>query len=246
MEHGYLNYSDATQLDKSIYRVFTIQRLLEIFEEHKMTLVRPSKWDDPFENFLMKAMGKMDDGTKFSIEARNHFYGQCWTKTVESDALWRIYAVEKNGVKVKTTPRKLLKALLFQNPQPNNVNLTCFIGNVEYFRKDVLNGFFSRLPSLLTDTTGQGQAKTLLLKRSQFKHENEVRLIYNSRGNVDSDIYKFAIDPFDLFDNIVFDPRMDALMYKIFKEHFVKLGYKKTIIKSKLYQEPQHNFKFDI
>lgn len=244
MELGYLNYNNVKELDKPIYRVFTIQRLLEAFEEEKLTLVRPSLWDDPFENYLMKAQGKMEDGNTISISFRNDFYGQCWTKTIESDALWRIYAPEKNGVKVKTTPRKLLTALLTQNPQPHNINLTCFIGNVAYYKRDELKGFFDILPSMLTDSTGAGQAKTLLLKRNQFQHENEVRVIYNSLGTIDSNIYKFSINPLDLFDKIVFDPRMDDLMYNIFKKHLEEKGYNKGIIKSSLYKEPHHIFKF--
>jgi len=244
MEKAYINYSNQKELDKPIYRIFTIQRLLEVFGENALTLVKPSKWDDPFENFLMKAKGVLPDGTQFSVASREHFYGQCWTNKRETDALWRIYAPDKNGVRVRTTPRKLLTALLTQNPQTNGVNLTCFIGKVEYFKKDVLEGFFRVLPDLLTDKAGVGLAKTLLLKRTEFEHEDEVRILFNSLKDSAEDLYKVSIDPFTFFDGIVFDPRMNYTMFKIFKAHFKKLGFSNHILKSTLYKEPEYTFDF--
>ena len=64
-----------------------------------------------------------------------------------------------------------------------------------------------RMSNKIFDQTGWGQASTFFFKRTAFKHEKEVRIIYNSQKNTD-DFYKINIDPFDLFDNIVFDPRM--------------------------------------
>jgi hypothetical protein len=45
-------------LDREIYRIMPIHRLLEAFYINKLTLVKPEKWGDPFENLLLKGTAK--------------------------------------------------------------------------------------------------------------------------------------------------------------------------------------------
>ena len=78
-----------------------------------------------------------------------------------------------------------------------------------------------------------------------FRHENEVRLIYNSNVKLGSEIYRFNIDPFDLFDDIVFDPRMEYDDFKKFKLFLTRLNYKRRIVKSNLYKVTKLKFKFN-
>ena len=58
------------------------------------------------------ALFLVSGGIGLGIGFKENLYGQCWTKTRESDAMWRIYSPNKNGVRIMTTPRKLLTALL--------------------------------------------------------------------------------------------------------------------------------------
>lgn len=89
-----------------------VHRLLEIFESRQLVLVEPNKWDDPFENLLLKGMleGTSD---KFPITKvfRTSIYGQCWTTHKETDAMWRIYSQDKNGVKVRCSVKNLFWTL---------------------------------------------------------------------------------------------------------------------------------------
>ncbi len=39
----------------TIYRVFPRHRFFELFAERKNALVWPTKWDDPFENFVLRS-----------------------------------------------------------------------------------------------------------------------------------------------------------------------------------------------
>lgn len=243
MNKNFINFKKG-ELDKSIYRVFARERFIELFVTKKLTLVRPKLWDDPFENFIMNATGELHNGLKFQTTFREHFYGQCWTLKRESDAIWRIYSPDKDGVKVKTTIRKLFDALYSQSGKYKDIS--CFIGKVQYsITKKLLEQLSDPdiMRSNLTDTTGRGQASTLLLKRIAFSHEKEVRLIYNSQKNIHSDIYKFDINPFELFDQIVFDPRMSYSNFKTDKNLLKSWGYKKSIVKSILYKVPELSFK---
>lgn len=245
MNQNFLNLKQL-QLDKPIFRVFSRKWFFEIFKTNQLTLVQPRKWDDPFENFIMNATGDLGNGQVFSVKFRDNFFGQCWTMTRESDAIWRIYAARKDGIRVTTTPRKLLKALYEQAGPFRDLN--SFLGKVEYKSTPALTKMLNdgqSMRNLLTDTSGKGPARTLLFKRIAFRHENEVRLIHNSNNTVANDLFKFTVDPSELFDDVVFDPRMKYDRFQKDKQRLLRMGYKKRVVKSVLYRVPKLSFNFN-
>lgn len=242
---------DQKDFDRSIYRVFTLDRFMQLFDNKKVTLVKPEMWEDPFENFIMKASAKTVAGDEFKIGFRDDFYGQCWTLQKESDAMWRIYAKKKNGVKVKTTIRKLITALYEScNDFPE---LSCFIGKVEYLRKEKIKEILTDpefLTSYLLDSTGKGQVKTLLIKRFAFEHEKEVRIVFHDQKRANplrsQGLYQFEINPYDLIEEITFDPRMDKVEYNNYCQDLKKRGYKNKIIRSGLYEIPDIHIQLNV
>ena len=83
---NFINLSNS-ELDKPIFRVLAVNRLFQLFEKKINVLVNPKLWEDPFENFIMNSTGEMENGEMFSVGFRDNFYGQCWTKTRESDGI---------------------------------------------------------------------------------------------------------------------------------------------------------------
>lgn len=233
-----------TDLDKPIYRIIRFSTLEQIFNEQKLTLVKPKKWDDPFENFILKSTGILPDGRELEIGFREHFYGQCWSLTKESDAMWRIYSPDKDGVKIKTTIRKLFTPLFqlggeYKNLNGEVFNLYSFVGKVKYSGTQTLLSMLKdekRMSSKIYDQSGWGQASTFFFKRYAFRHEREVRIIYNCQGNLQEDTFCFDINPTQLFDEIVFDPRMSDELFQGYKEKLIKLSYNKRITQSNLYK----------
>jgi len=231
-------------LDRPVYRIFSFQRLEEIFQERKLTLVKPKLWDDPFENFILNSTGRLPDGREFQMGFRDNFYGQCWSLTKESDAMWRIYSPYKNGVKVKTTIRNLFTELFKvggQHQKMNGVfyNLSSFVGRVKYEEKKTLISMLNNeqlMSGKILDSSGKGQASTFFFKRVAFRHEKEVRLIYNSQNDNQFDTFKFEFNPIEVFDEIVFDPRMSETVYKEQKDKVIRWGFNKNIIQSGLYK----------
>ena len=231
-------------LDKPVYRIFSFQRLEEIFQERKLTLVKPKLWDDPFENFILNSTGRLPDGREFQMGFRDNFYGQCWSLIKESDAMWRIYSQEENGVKVKTTIRKLFTPLFqvggqFQKINGVVYNLSSFVGKVKYADTKTLITMLKdgqRMSGKIFDQSGWGQASTFFFKRVAFRHEKEVRLIYNSQSDNHFDTFKFDINPIEVFDEIVFDPRMKEIEYQEQKDKVIEWGFDKRIIQSGLYK----------
>jgi hypothetical protein len=231
---NYINLEDSL-LDKPVYRIMSINRLLQALELKQLVLVKPKKWDDPFENALLASAFEIGDGKIASFSAKDSVYGQCWTLHRETDAMWRIYSGNKDGVRIASTPRKLLTAL--QQSDTSTHSVSCFIGRVTYVpKKDLLE----KLGGInLLNPNGSGIAESLLYKRREFSHEREVRLIYSGQdGYCSSDTYPFAIDPNTAFDRLTFDPRMDSELVKAYKLAFKEKGYSGKVDISTLYKPP--------
>ena len=244
MKNDNLIFLTDEELDKNIYRVFSFDRLKEIFDTGKVTLVKPKLWDDPFENFILNSTGILPDGRAFQIGFRDSFYGQCWSLTKESDAMWRIYSLDKNGVKVKTTIRKLFTPLFqaggeHRKMNGNVYNLSSFVGKVKYQGTKKLIEMLNdkeRMSNKIFDQSGWGQASSFYFKRWAFRHENEVRIMFNKHDGHNADLFKFEVNPSDLIDEIVFDPRMNVDDYEQKNSEIRSWGYQKNVIQSGLYK----------
>lgn len=232
MKGNYINFTES-DLSKPIYRIMPVHRLLGAFEQKVLALVEPEKWDDPFENLLLKGFIQHSSPDAIANTIfRNSIYGQCWTLHRETDAMWRIYSPDKQGVKVKTTIEKLITALITSSEEGKA--RACFIGKVDYLnQKDLV----SKLTGI-TGMYGRHAAESLLYKRNEFKHEREVRLIYTMQS-LDGNIHKFKIEPNELFDEVVFDPRMNNHIFQAYKDAVYSKGFKNSVRQSVMYQLPK-------
>lgn len=150
----------------------------------------------------------------------------------------------KNGIRIATTPRKLLESLYKSAGQFKDIN--SFIGKVNYYTTPKLKELLANhAAKWIIDSSGAGQAQTLLFKRTPFKHENEVRIIFNSHGNEKTNLYRFPVNPIDLIDDIVFDPRIDYSEFSSQKKLIRKMGFTKRIVKSNLYKVQNLKFNFN-
>lgn len=144
-------------------------------------LVSPKLWDDPFENFFLNCTAVTNEGEYVNMSSlANSWYGQCWTYNQDSDAMWRIYSPKKDGVKVSTTIRKLFSSI-FNTPDPF-AHLKYFIGKVNYLEREDIEGYIIKTTTfneLALGGSANGFAQTLCMKRKEFSHESEVRLLFN-------------------------------------------------------------------
>jgi hypothetical protein len=225
-------------LDKRIYRVYKWVHVQKMFETGKNVLARPSKWDDPFENFLLQCTLEDSDGEPVSLEAlERSWYGQCWTLTPESDAMWRIYSADKDGMRLSTTVRKLIESIF--NTNGEFASLNCFIGRVDYRKAEWFENFLNEFDFYTFSLGGQTKqfADLLCLKRPEFEHEQEVRLLLRSDTNC-NDLLFSEIKPNELFEDVLLDPRLKphdaACQRKILQD----LGCTLPVNQSTLYQFP--------
>jgi len=98
------------KLNIPIFRIISFDRMIEILESKKNTLTRPAKWDDPFEALI--SFVNVEDSLDYPVKSfASYIYAQCWTFSEENDLLWRVYSPERDGIRIRSTPSKLLKSL---------------------------------------------------------------------------------------------------------------------------------------
>lgn len=151
----YLRIRAAARNDY-IYRIISVQRLFELFENKNNVLVAPAKWDDPFENFILRSQ---------------RVYGQCWTLQRASDAMWRIYSPNADAVRVRSTAGTVAQSLRFA--LNDKLQGDVYIGRVRYVPNEQLMSFAKRVRELSNQRPSKITAETLLVKRPALRHERE-------------------------------------------------------------------------
>jgi hypothetical protein len=230
-------FLNIPQLERQrrIYRIISLERLYQLFDGVKPsnTLVKPHKWDDPFENFVLGMKGQMADGQTVEFGQRHDFYGQCWTLREETDAMWRIYSGDKKSVRIQVRIPNLVASLAHYSK--GNV----FIGKVRYLNTPELLAWAQTVMNRAKVPTIRLLAKTLLVKRVAFSHEQEVRLLYFDDRERD-EIYRYRFPAHDLIEKIVLDPRLSDEEGEMLKQVIEsRTGFnRKRIIRSKLYAAP--------
>jgi Protein of unknown function (DUF2971) len=216
MKHFIYRPSDETP----IWRVFRQEHLLSWLTGEGLYFPRPQDWDDPFENILLKQRNHIA-GTKSPVEFEpllGSYFGQCWTRRPEeTDATWRIYAPNKdgvkNGVRVKTTVRKMYDAL--QQARPSNDGI--FICRVDYFEKEEICTRARLAMEFLAAVQDSKDAEEqrlvfLTVKRPEFEHESEVRVICRDlpAAKTREIALRIPCTPESLIEEVVIDPRTDS------------------------------------
>jgi hypothetical protein len=240
--------------DQPIYRIFSLWFFEAALRVQQLVLVSPHKWEDPYEalpysTMLTDLRGKPQQQIPLG-RYLHAAWAQCWSQTKESDTLLRAYSrVMKDphhnrnttprdeGVRVRSTPRKLLSAMQIR---AKSMPMSCFVGAVRYqpgdaIRQELVNIIERKGPSAVG--RGQLRAESLLLKRDAFSHEVEVRIICVAdelTSNLDT--IQIPIDPSEVFEEVTFDPRLE-LFERYEREQTARtLGYRGSFGISELYQ----------
>ncbi len=232
------NVIDIDDIDRKIYRIFSVSRFKELLNTKKLVLVNPEKWDDPFENFFLRANAVESSGELISLETiAKSWYGQCWTFTEDSDALWRIYSSKKEGIRVTTTVRKLFS--LIWNETDKFKSLNYFVGSVEYKNRKEIEETMGNTSFWDIALGGQndGFAKLLCMKRNEFKHENEVRLLIHENNNQGKNgCYEVDVEYQNIFEEICLDPRLEDNEFDNLRSEIEPLVGSIPITQSSLYK----------
>jgi len=240
-------------LDRPLHRIYPLWFLEDALRVNggRLVLVPPSVWEDPFEDIGARFMMQAPSGAQKSLAGYlAPVYAQCWSFEDQSDVLMRAYSrVTKDaflgrniepryeGVRVTTTPRKLIKAAIDWLRKRKDLKWSVYLGAIDY-RDDGEQMIVNRLGNIGPTRLGIGieRVQSVLIKRKIFRHESEVRLVcVLDRGSHDKTIW-IDVNPNELFHEMRFDPRL-AEFERLERVEFIRsLGYKGTISEDRNYQ----------
>lgn len=235
------NLLNVADYNAAIYRIFSKRYFLDLVASGRNGLVNPSKWEDPFENFFLRSSVTGPRGENISMNnLAADWYGQCWTYNDDTDAMWRIYSHGKDGIKVKTTVRKLVES--FYDDGDRFASLKFFVGQVIYCTEADIAALMSNVT--FQDIVFGGQAdkfaELLCVKREAFEHEKEFRLLYQDidpkRGA--AGVALFDLDMNIVCDEIVLDPRLADPDAAAIEGEIKAAGCTLPISRSALYRVP--------
>lgn len=177
------NALNEVALDDPIYRVVPIEYLVNDVRQGMLTHVRidSKTWGDIYENPLLRQR-YFDDVTnsEYGLEGvLEDTFGVCWTADSEaSRKCWEDFSHGLPAVRIQTTPRKLLSAVMsVQNPY---FMLHHFIGKVCYSSKSQIDAWVANPDvGVHLDTLGQSLALSVMRLRMHHVDEQEVRLVYS-------------------------------------------------------------------
>ena len=152
----------------TLHRIMSFEEFIDMVQSKKLTLVNPSKFEDPYETWLIERFfdenylkDRVHDEQSLRTDITNnallkHTYIRSWTKNLESDALWRIYSQNKTSVcvSVKTSNANMLSGI--------GIVPIIYVDNIEEYIKGKNFNFIDIITT----------------KRTAFKHEDELRMVY--------------------------------------------------------------------
>lgn len=167
MYRVYTEVGGQTQeiIDTPIWRYFDYIKFLNLLEDSAITFAKPSSFkDDPHEGAYPWLTQKlMLQSNEQYLIGRNEQYLErsfvsCWHQSdLESTAMWGSYSHARQGLAVRTAPRKLLEAL-------DEDEMTYIVGAVKYV--DIENMHLN----------SSDISEPLFYKRRQYSHEKEFRV----------------------------------------------------------------------
>lgn len=230
--------------DTPIYKIMEFEYVYTMLKNRELRVGKIQKWEDPFENFLLKQnfwyKTEEDKKQEYDIhEISELIYGQSWSLIEESDAMWRIYSPNKTSVRIKTTIKQLFDSIYTNDGCAH----TTFIGIVEYNSQDSLQEYLDKLQeegiSVWTLGAVHNLVNPLFNKRDTFAHEKEVRILYiapriNKEWCLANDFIQYSIDVNNVIEEICFDPRVSDDLFEAHSVALRDIGYN-NIVKSSLY-----------
>lgn len=217
-----------TDDSQRLYRILDFTRAVQIFEKRELYFANPGSWDDPYEKRLK--------------HSKNHaVFAQCWSSSPTSDAMWRIYSQNGMGVRISTTKAKLDQAL----SESTKLKKYQFrVAKVTYLSTFNLTKKINTIAYYLNEEFKISRAvDALYIKRLAFNHEKEWRATLFSKDSESSQEhagFTVPVNPHEIIDNILLDPRAPEELVNAFKFYFQnKLSFKGSVRRSALYNAPR-------
>src|SRR5262245_32401608 len=112
---------DDVRPDDTLWRYFSANRLISTLESRLLHFPSAQQFEDPFEGAVAVVAHDLPVDPRYaSLDPLEEAFERlrrltkisCWHRAdFESNAMWKLYALGRKGVAVRTTARRLLSAL---------------------------------------------------------------------------------------------------------------------------------------
>ena len=220
---------EALTDDTKRYRYVSLSQFLSLVESKQTYVTSIRHWQDTWEAPAHQLPAEREDGKlEYPLwTIAEDMVAQSWSLHPESDALWRVYSSQKEGLVIQTSVKRfdLMKDIRYGLLAP-----------VVYF-ENLLEG----LRQIAGDEQYSGPFQGAFLKRRAFEYEAEVRLVTlndeRCLGKRYQDCIRIsvALDPVEFIEGITVDPRSSDWYVETLQRYCARVGFKVTPTKSELY-----------
>jgi len=197
----------ADPIPPQVYRYMPVHRLWQVLATRRLYFMRNTKWDDPFEGFLVKRFGASFGGRHSYVNLNSHKFFLCCSLIREKDHLWRNYTPNKDGVVVTLNVNALLKA---------NPSMLC--RRIEYPKRSEIDDLIRKIDKKALPL--RRILDLFFMKRLAFQDEQEIRFLLQDRTSKD-DVVPVSIEIDKIIEGVLFDPRMDKDTFNYHRQ-FIK------------------------
>ncbi|EYC50033.1 hypothetical protein AZ34_02355 [Hylemonella gracilis str. Niagara R] len=214
-----------TSSTENLYRILPFDRAVEVLKG-SLYFSHPSMWDDPYETIV-------------DHDKAHAMFAQCWCMNGVSDAMWRIYSPNSLGVRIRTTRSKLEAAMKKGMKRGYKKR----IKEVEYETTMEVKKKAEKIAKELSQVFDPKKAADLFfMKRSAFKHEQEVRALLfceDAPANQPQKGWTINVDGCELVESILLDPRVPEHFGAAMKNYLKReIRFNGSVQKSALYSKP--------
>lgn len=201
-------------MNEPLWRYFKTERFLELLQSSHLYFASARQFADPFEGAVaVLPAGFSIDPRYAEIEHHERTFEElrrltkvsCWHRaSYESDAMWQLYAGERKGVAIRTTPSRISAAAKPFRLKPEYGHEELWAGNVNYV-------------DLLKERLRINMLERFWYKHMAFSWENEFRLAISARMAEESGVVvpehgvKVEFDIPQLIDRIYLGPSLSEL-----------------------------------
>lgn len=192
--------TDQLRLNTPVWRYMSYDRVVGMVENEEIHFHRSDSFTDPLEGSVPRALRDMSDKTyddvlddngnaKEKIRSvlemmRKATFLSCWhLNTGESMAMWELYGKSNKSVAIKSTVGRLSRAI--EEPD-GGMTLIAPVFYADYSSEydDLDERSRDILDSLFPVDSDPKMHELYKLKEASFRHEREVRVIYQAMGAI--------------------------------------------------------------
>jgi hypothetical protein len=165
-------------MNEPLWRYFKTERFLELLQSSHLYFASARQFADPFEGAVAvlpagfpidPRYAEIEHDERAFEELRRLTKVSCWHRAnYESDAMWQLYAGERKGVAIRTTPSRISAAAKLFRLKPEYAHEELWAGNVNYV-------------DLLKERLRINMLERFWYKHMAFSWENEFRLAISAR-----------------------------------------------------------------